>query len=98
MRGGVSISILSADIVFDVVRYGMMVKKAVSLAIAHYGASGGGVRTVIVSHHVQVLHTRFISLNMYNKLIPLILNLVDKLRGSDQEFPVSVRSTSDMTR
>ncbi|PNX87806.1 proteasome subunit beta type-6-like protein, partial [Trifolium pratense] len=30
-----------------------LVKKAVSLAIARDGASGGVVRTVIVRHHVQ---------------------------------------------
>jgi hypothetical protein len=48
----ISISILSTDVVFDVV-WQALVRKAVSLAIARDGASGGVVRTVIVRHHFQ---------------------------------------------
>lgn len=50
--GGISVLILIADGLFNVVRQDL-VKKAVSLAIARDGASGGVVRTVIVSHLVQ---------------------------------------------
>lgn len=76
--GGISISILSADIVFDAVQYGRIwSKRQFHLPLLGDGDSGGGVRAVIVSH-VQFLNTRFILLNMYNKLIDsLILNLVE---------------------
>lgn len=94
-----SVSILIADSIFDVVRQDL-VKKAVSLAIARDGASGGVVRTVIVRHLVQwiVFLEQGSYDKMHNKVKPSDFEfLVDKLGGSDQEF-LPWRSTSAMAR